>query len=137
MTPKTYSLKKDGDLLLSPHFRVREWASKCGSDTILIHPETARMVQCVRDHFARPVRITSGYRSPEHNRRVGGAPQSYHLRGMAADIVVAGTTPMAVYRAIDSGSVPGIDPAKVGLGLYTRQGFVHIDCRGSKARWGE
>ena len=31
-------------------------------------------------------RVTSLYRSPEHNRRVGGVPNSYHLRGRAIDI---------------------------------------------------
>jgi hypothetical protein len=31
-------------------------------------------------------RVTSTYRSPEHNRRVGGVPNSYHLRGRAIDI---------------------------------------------------
>jgi hypothetical protein len=31
--------------------------------------------------------VTSTYRSPEHNRRVGGVPNSYHLSGRAIDIV--------------------------------------------------
>ena len=33
-----------------------------------------------------PLRINSGYRSPEHNRRVGGVPTSKHIEGKAFDI---------------------------------------------------
>jgi uncharacterized protein YcbK (DUF882 family) len=45
------------------------------------------------NHVARyygRVRVNSTCRSRRHNRRVGGAPQSYHLRGHAADIRVFG-----------------------------------------------
>lgn len=40
----------------------------------------------LREHLGKPVVITSGYRTEAHNRRVGGAPMSAHLRGLAADI---------------------------------------------------
>ena len=40
----------------------------------------------VRERWQSPIYITSGYRSPELNRKVGGTKTSYHLRGMAADI---------------------------------------------------
>lgn len=132
----TYSLKKDGDQPVSASFRVREFACHDGSDEILIDPGLPPLVQAVRDYFAAPVHITSGYRTPAWNQRVGGKKNSYHMRGMAADIIVTGKTPLEVFRAIDNGRVPGIDPGKIGLGLYTRLGFVHIDCRGYKARWG-
>ena len=36
MTVKTYSLKSDGDKQLSPHFKVKEFRCKDGSDKILI-----------------------------------------------------------------------------------------------------
>ncbi len=42
--------------------------------------------QLRRDTGGRPLRILSGYRSPETNRRVGGAANSQHLHGRAADI---------------------------------------------------
>ena len=40
----------------------------------------------IREAWQSPIYITSGYRSPELNRKVGGEATSYHLRGMAADI---------------------------------------------------
>ena len=48
----------------------------------------ARVLQPLRDAIGRPVYINSGYRSKRLNARVGGVPNSYHLRGLAADIHV-------------------------------------------------
>ena len=47
------------------------------------------MVECldkVRALWGKPIGVNSGYRSPELNRAVGGAKNSQHLRGEAADI---------------------------------------------------
>ena len=40
----------------------------------------------LREHWGSPIFITSGYRCPALNRKVGGVANSYHTRGMAADI---------------------------------------------------
>jgi hypothetical protein len=45
----------------------------------------------VRHRVGFPIIITSGYRTPEHNKRVGGAPNSAHLEGFAADVLVRNT----------------------------------------------
>jgi hypothetical protein len=47
------------------------------------------VLQPVRDHFG-PVVVTSGYRSPEVNKAIGGSATSDHTRGMAADFEVLG-----------------------------------------------
>ncbi len=48
------------------------------------------LVECVldpiREHWGSPIFVTSGYRCPLLNKKVGGVTNSYHLRGMAADI---------------------------------------------------
>jgi len=47
-----------------------------------------QILEPLRQHVGVPVVITSGYRCPELNRLVGGVPNSQHLLGEAADIVV-------------------------------------------------
>ena len=50
----------------------------------------AEVLEPVRAHFARPVIVSSGYRSPALNRAIGGSPSSQHCLGEAADITVPG-----------------------------------------------
>ena len=57
------------------------------------------ILQPVRDALG-PVQITSGYRSATLNVAIGGSKRSQHVHGLAADIVVAGHTPLAVCRWI-------------------------------------
>lgn len=46
------------------------------------------VLEPVRTHFARPVIVTSGYRSPAVNKACGGAASSQHCLGEAADFTV-------------------------------------------------
>ena len=65
MAIKQYSLKKDGAAQLSPAFRVREFRCRDGTDTILIDEGLVVLLQCIREHFGKPVTITSGYRTTQ------------------------------------------------------------------------
>lgn len=88
-------------------------------------------LQKIRDHFGKPVTITSGYRCTSHNKAVGGASASYHTKGMAADISVQGIAPSEVAKYAESIGI-------LGIGLYesAKDGyFVHIDTRTIKAFW--
>ncbi|MBQ5658783.1 MAG: DUF882 domain-containing protein, partial [Peptococcaceae bacterium] len=99
-----------------------------GSDVVLIHPELVTVLQKVRTHFARPVAINSAYRTPAHNKRVGGETFSQHQYGTAADIVVTGVAPKKVAAFVET-----LLLGKGGIGIY--KGFVHIDTRKVRARW--
>lgn len=62
------------------------------------------VLQPLREMIGRPVVVTSGYRSPTINRRIGGSPASQHCRGEAADIIVPGAAPdkvVALIRTLD------------------------------------
>ena len=126
MAVRQYSLRKDGNTRLSENFLVREFASRDGSDKILIEEALVSLLQQLRDHFQTPIIINSGFRTPAHNRAVGGSAASLHLRGAAADIVVRGVAPLEVARRAEQMNIGGI-------GLY--QGFVHVDTRFNSVRW--
>lgn len=128
-----YSKKVDRTKYLSPNFRVDEFACHDGSDKILIADDLVKLLQSLRNYFGREIVLSSGYRSLAWNKRVGGEPNSFHMKGMAADFNVSGWSPQNVRRAIERGNIPGVFPSKIGLGSYDE--FTHIDCRGYKGRW--
>lgn len=130
MAIKQYSLKKDGAKQLSPAFRVREFRCRDGTDTILIDEGLVVLLQCIREHFGKPVTITSGYRTAAHNKAVGGAVYSQHQYGRAADIRVSGV-PVEQLAAYAETLLPGTG----GIGRYPAKGFVHVDVRKAKSRW--
>lgn len=82
------------------------------------------------------VHVSSWYRDPAYNTAIGGAGESIHMTGGAADINKKGLAPLALARLIH-----GRHPAahRLGIGLY--HSFVHVDVRGfigrqAPARWG-
>ena len=48
------------------------------------------VLQKVRSHFGKSVRITSGYRSPELCEAIGSSSRSQHAKGQAADFEITG-----------------------------------------------
>lgn len=128
---QTYSKKKDGATQLTPHFKVREFACKDGSDTILISKELVDLLERIRMHFNKPVTVTSGYRTSAYDKKVGGSGKGYHTKGMAADIMVSNVDPAVV--ALYAQSLLD-DAGGVECGCYPSGGYVHIDVRTSKWR---
>jgi len=92
----------------------------------------AEQLQELRDIVCVPIKVTSGYRSPEHNEAVGGVSDSQHLTGKASDIQVEGYSPEQVYNLLNEMMNNG-EVEQGGLGLYDT--FVHYDIRGYRARW--
>tara|TARA_B110000211_G_scaffold15953_1_gene16675 strand:+ start:10721 stop:11245 length:525 start_codon:yes stop_codon:yes gene_type:complete len=86
-------------------FLNSETAMRCGIDMSISDDSIIKtnlfllansVLQPLRDHFGVPVTIISGYRPAALNRKVKGAKNSAHLYGYAADIRVAGKTPLEV-----------------------------------------
>ena len=115
---------------ISGHFERIEFACKCledcGHDTADI--ELVQVLEDLRNSFGVPVVVTSAHRCATHNAAIGGAVNSQHLRGKAADVVVPGYASQYIYDWLDKKY-----PDKYGLGIS--DSFVHIDVRPKKARW--
>jgi len=121
---------------LTNNFTLEEFNSKCGRDipnnvlpNIL---QLAKNLQVLRDAVGKSISITSGYRSPQHNKKIGGSKDSQHVKGMAADIKVLGMTPKEVALVIE-GLIEQGKMKQGGIGIYPS--WVHYDVRGTKARW--
>ena len=135
MAIKQYSLMADGDRRLAPDFKVRELRCRDGSDTVMVDETLTVVLQCIQEHFGKPVTITSGYRTAAHNAAVGGAKSSQHLLGRAADIRVQGVSVEEVAAYAES-----LMPDWGGIGRYPVKagrttGWVHVDTRANKSRW--
>ena len=129
----TNTHKKGQATKLSENFTSLEFdchGSGCCSETI-INPKLVEYVQKIRDHFGKSITVTSGYRCPVHNKRIGGATGSRHSKGDAADIVVSGVAPREVAKYAESIGIKGI-------GLYETNAdghFTHVDTRDVKSFW--
>jgi uncharacterized protein YcbK (DUF882 family) len=121
---------------LTNNFTLQEFNSKCGRDipnNVLPNIiQLAKNLQVLRDAVGKSISITSGYRSPQHNKKIGGAKDSQHVKGMAADIKVAGMTPKEVALVIE-GLIESGKMKQGGIGIYAS--WVHYDICGTKARW--
>lgn len=118
--PRPAQMERD----LSENFKEKEFACRhCGQ--IHVEPELIRKMQALRNELGKVVTVTSGYRCPTHNRNVGGASQSRHMQGQAADLVVAGVSPAQVAQVAE----------RVGFGGVGRySNFTHVDI-GPTRRW--
>ena len=121
---------------MTTHFKLSEFACKSGagmSPAVRANIERlAKNLQVLRDEVKMPIRINSGHRSEAHNKAVGGAVNSQHVLGTAADIVVVGMAPSAVAATIERLISQG-KMEQGGLKAYSS--WTHYDCRLVRARW--
>lgn len=115
---------------LSTNFDRSEFRCHCGCDEFRIDWRLIQALQALRDQIGKPIKINSGFRCPAYNASIGGASNSQHIQGRAADCVVDGMTPEEVAEAAKriAAFYSG------GIGLY--KGFTHLDVRAmGPARW--
>lgn len=125
-----YIVPEEKEAKITNHFKVKEFACKDGSPVIFVDKNMVTWLEMLRKTIGKPVIITSGYRTPEHNKKVGGAKYSYHMRGCAADIKVEGMTPKEVAEALNK-----IAPS-YSFGIIVESSWVHFDTRTKKYRKG-
>lgn len=82
-----YLSKLGRNYKVSDHFTLGEIASKDGADKVLYSTELLAKLEEARAYGGFTISVNSGYRSPAHNKKVGGATNSNHTKGMAADVV--------------------------------------------------
>lgn len=122
----TYFKSAHGNMSISENFKVKEFACKNGSDPIKIDHLLVIYLQKARDHFKVPIILNSAYRTSGYNKQIGGAKNSYHVKGQAADFHANGKVKLEeLAKFFESIGCQGII-------VYPNSGFVHIDTRDSK-----
>ena len=131
---------------LTKNFNISEFRCKDGSDVPdELEPNVqklAEQLQIIRDRLCEeigkniPINITSGYRTPSHNTKIGGAKNSYHLKAMASDIYVEKEYMQHLYVLINE----LIDTEEIiagGITFYKNRPFkfIHYDIQGKKRTW--
>ncbi len=85
-----------------------------------------KVLQPVRDHYGKGVKVNSGFRHPEVNAKVGGSKTSDHCKGQAADIEIPGVANADLAEWITK----NLDFTQVILEFYTTgipdSGWVHV-----------
>lgn len=120
--------KVPADIWRWPNFSPEEIACR-GTGKVGIDPGAMDKLQALRDRLGAPLMLNSAYRSPEHNRAVGGASASQHLKARAFDVSMANHDPAefeAAARAVGF----------TGFGFYRRNDFIHVDI-GPAREWGK
>ncbi|RKY04192.1 peptidase M15 [Candidatus Poribacteria bacterium] len=113
---------------LSFHFSRSEFVCPCCGE-LVIDMELIDQLERLRFLVGRPIKVLSGYRCQRHNREVGGAPNSQHLLGRAADIRVEGMDSLRLF-------LEAVRCEFGGIGIYPD--FIHVDVRREpfRALWG-
>ena len=120
---------------LTENFSMDEFECKCGC----VMPEfvkknvqeLAENLQVLRNHVGR-LNLTNAYRCKYHNADVGGAINSQHTKGKAADIKSRDINPKDMAAIVDD--LMKCESFKLGgVGIYNT--FTHVDIRGTRARW--
>jgi len=123
-------LNEINDIGIAKHFRLSEFACPC-CNLVMLHPKLLAKLVELRNILERPVYITSGYRCPRYNQKIGGVVNSYHRIGLAADIKVKDISLIELLEICENIGFGGI-------GFYEKKNFLHLDVRPTKrSRWRE
>ncbi len=155
-------MPQDVDLPISTHLKVGDFLNHDAQETwpryAAVSPRLLDKLELVISELARwhggtPTEVAlaldvhSGFRAPDHNRKISRAARdSQHQYGDAADVAIDANGD-GKYTAMDSRMVGlAVEIVELkhpdlvgGLGIYTsghtRTTYVHIDARGKRARW--
>lgn len=129
---KTYAVLNGGQPSPSPshytckYFKDSEFTCKCGCGTNFQKNGIKKVMDNIREHFGKPIIVTSGTRCRTHNARVGGVSNSYHLYGNACDFVVDGVSSAKVMQYINQLKAQGL----VRYAYSITSSATHVDTGG-------
>jgi len=116
-----------------PNFSEEEFRCK-GDGSCEMDEHFLTVLQDLRTQCGFPLYINSGYRSPQYNESVGGAEDSQHIHGRAADIGIS------YEQAVRLLTLAFADERVTGIGIQQKgdpkKRFVHLDTRpGPRVVW--
>lgn len=124
MSSFLYDMKGNKKIMqLSKHFSKKEFDCQCGCGTGTINTILVQKLELVRQEYGKPMRINSGIRCLEHNRKIGSKDTSSHIKCVAADV---SCTTMS----------ERLELLTILLKYFTRVGinkkFIHVDVDADK-----
>jgi uncharacterized protein YcbK (DUF882 family) len=100
------------------------WRCKRTNTEKAIEPKLYEMLSRIYDHFGKRLELVSGFRNQKRT-------SSFHFHGSASDIRIAGVPDKVLHKF-----VTGLDTGGMGIGIYPRAGFIHVDIRPEPSyRW--
>ncbi len=100
------------------------WRCKRTDTEKSINPHLFEMLSRIYDHFGHTIELVSGFRNQERT-------SSFHFHGSASDIRIPGVSDKELHAYVAS-----LDAGGMGLGIYPRAGFIHVDIRPEPSfRW--
>ncbi|WP_217497639.1 D-Ala-D-Ala carboxypeptidase family metallohydrolase, partial [Methanosarcina mazei] len=113
---------------ISKNFKVKELAATDGARYARISPELVAGLQRIRDRVGSAVVLNSGYRHNVLNETVGGADESQHITGRAADIRASAKSPLDLARI-------ALEELGCDIGIGLGRNSIHVDLRGQLTSW--
>ena len=100
------------------------WRCKRTDTEKAINPRLYEMLSRIYDHFGKRIELVSGFRNQERT-------SSFHFHGSASDIRIPGIPDKVLHAYVES-----LDTGGMGIGIYPRAGFIHVDIRPEPSyRW--
>jgi uncharacterized protein YcbK (DUF882 family) len=100
------------------------WRCKRTDTEKAINPRLFEMLSRIWDHFGKRIELVSGFRNQKRT-------SSFHFHGSASDIRIPGVSDKELHKFVTS-----LDAGGMGIGIYPRAGFVHVDIRPEPSyRW--
>lgn len=132
---------------ITPHFNINEFRCRVNGEVIINADVIAHIqrLEKFRVWYNRAITVNSGYRTPEHNKAIGGSPKSQHMLGVATDIAL----PMSEFSTFTKErkeqflqnvkkkwtELCNADGLGGGVGFY--DAFFHLDSRKTASFWDE